>query len=113
VIPQSTTLVVVVFGADALGRPISAMAHRPELVAALAGCGVDDPITPELAATVLGHRDGGLQGVPPQARTVVAITKAYRAGRGPLVADLTERLTRHPDVERVAVLPEPESLRAR
>lgn len=113
VIPQSTTLVVVVFGADALGRPIRAMAHRPELVAALAGCGVDDRITPELAATVLGHREGGLQGIPPQARTVVAITKAHREGRGSLVAELSERLTHLPEFERVTVLPEPESLRAR
>ncbi len=112
VIPQSTTLVVVVFGADALGRPIS-VAHRPELVAALAGCGVDDLITSELAATVLGHREGGLRGVPAHARTVVAITKAHRVGRGPLVADLAGRLTRQADVEGVAVLPEPEWLGAR
>ncbi len=44
---------VLVLGADAFGRPICDVAHRPALFAALAGAKDTDPVTPELAARVL------------------------------------------------------------
>lgn len=109
VIPETATVVVIVFGADAFGRPIDGEAHRPELVAGLAGCEVGDVISPEVVATVFGHRDGGLRGVPTGARTVVAITKVNRAENGPEVDELTELLRRHPDIGRVVLIPQPGS----
>lgn len=109
VIPEAATVVVIVFGADAFGRPIDGEAHRPELVAGLAGCEVGDVITAKVAATVLGHHDGGLRGVPTGARTVVAITKVNRAENGPEVDELRERLAHHPNIGRVALIPQPGS----
>ena len=109
VIPEAATVVVVVFGADAFGRSIDGEAHRPELVAALAGCELGDVITPEVAATVLGHHDGGLRGVPVGARTVVAITKVNRAVNRFEVDQLTELLLHHPDISRVALIAPPGS----
>jgi molybdenum cofactor cytidylyltransferase len=106
VIPEAATIVVIVFGADAFGRPISEEAHRPELVAGLAGCEVGDVITPEVAAMVLGHHDGGLRGVPAEARTVVAITKVDRDEDGSEVDELIGLLFHHPGIGRVALIPQ-------
>lgn len=48
-----TARTVLVVGASGLGRPIREAAHRPAIFAALAGCGPDDPASPEAAARVL------------------------------------------------------------
>lgn len=53
VIPAEARLVVLVLGADAFGRPIEAVCHRPERFAALAGCGPDEPLSPSLWARVI------------------------------------------------------------
>ena len=57
VIPSGTRQVVCVVGASGFGQPVSQAAHRPELYAALAGVGTDDPITPWTEAAVL-RREG-------------------------------------------------------
>ena len=53
VIPLNAQRVVLVVGADGLGKPIAEACHRPELYAFLAGASVDDAVTPELAARVI------------------------------------------------------------
>jgi probable selenium-dependent hydroxylase accessory protein YqeC len=64
-VPASADRVVVVASVRAVGDPIAeATVHRPERVAALAGCDVGDELTPERMATVLAHPDGGRKGVP-------------------------------------------------
>lgn len=73
VIPSETTSVVVVMGATALGQEVSSVAHRPERVAALTRRSPDDVLTPEAAATVMLHPDGGLKGIPDAARVVMVI----------------------------------------
>jgi probable selenium-dependent hydroxylase accessory protein YqeC len=87
VVPASASLVVLVIGADALGAPIDERCHRPERVAALAGCDTDDILTPERAALVLTHPHGYRAAVPPGARLVVAATKVGPE-QEPLVAVL-------------------------
>lgn len=52
-IPPETGLTIMIVGASGLGRPIREAAHRPGIFAALAGCGEDDPATPEAVAAVL------------------------------------------------------------
>jgi len=74
-IPSTSTTVIVVAGIDATGRPISEVAHRPDLVARITGIGADDVLTIKGAASVLLHRNGGLKGIPDAARVVMAITK--------------------------------------
>ena len=56
VVPASTTLLVAVVGADALGLPLQAEhVHRPERVAELSGTVLGRPVTAETIAAVLLH----------------------------------------------------------
>jgi probable selenium-dependent hydroxylase accessory protein YqeC len=75
VIPATATTVIIVAGADALGRVIGDQCHRPLRVAALAGCRPYERLTPERAAKVLLHERGFLASVPPAARVAIVITK--------------------------------------
>ena len=73
---METTLVVVVVGADILGKPLDAdHVHRPELVAALCGEPLGTRITPAMVARALAHPEGGRKGVPAGARVVAMINK--------------------------------------
>ena len=53
VIPPEADSVILVLGADAFGQPVEAVCHRPERFAELAGCGLDEPLTPALWARVI------------------------------------------------------------
>ena len=75
VIPSRTTTVVVVTGLDAVGGRLDEVAHRPELVSAITGRGLDETLTPGDVATVIGHERGGLAYIPDGARVVVALTQ--------------------------------------
>lgn len=75
VIPPQSTLVIPVVGIDALERPITAVAHRPERVCALTGLSPDDRLTPEAIAHLLTHPAGGLKNVPETARVIPLINK--------------------------------------
>src|SRR5262249_22524621 len=64
VIPEETTLVVSVVGADVFGKTLDAdHVHRPELVSALSGAPMGTRITPEIVAPVLAPPDWGRKGV--------------------------------------------------
>jgi molybdenum cofactor cytidylyltransferase len=76
VIPSSTTLVVPMVGIDAVGQPLDDVhVHRPERVTALTGVEPGRSVTPEHIAAVLAHPQGGLKGVPPQARVIALVNK--------------------------------------
>ena len=53
VIPAEAGRVILVLGADAFGRPIREVCHRPELYAQRAATTPDAPLTPALAARVI------------------------------------------------------------
>lgn len=76
VVPAGATLVIAVMAAQAIGGVITDVAHRPGLVASIAGVGRSDWLTPEGAAKLLGSPRGGRKSVPPEARFAVAITGA-------------------------------------
>lgn len=76
VVPQSTTVVIAVMAAAAVGGTIEEVAHRPRLVAGHLGVTTADPLTPEGAAALLSSPDVGRKSVPVGARFVVAITGA-------------------------------------
>jgi probable selenium-dependent hydroxylase accessory protein YqeC len=63
VLPASTTHVLAILGADALDRVIEDQGHRPMRIAAAAGCGPYDRLTPERAARLLTSDIGGRKGV--------------------------------------------------
>lgn len=110
VIPEGTTLLVPVAGLDALQRPLAEAAHRPERVAALlATCHsttpliAGDTLTPAGMAAVLTHRQGGLKGVPSDARVAVLLNKAETEERQKLAAEVARRTLAHRQIDRVVV----------
>ena len=105
VIPAATTTVVVLMGVDAVGGRIVDVAHRPAPAAALTGLGISDRLTVEHCVMVLTHEHGGLQGVPGNARVVVALTKTGTASADRVAAHITERLSAHQRISRVVIVP--------
>jgi len=97
VIPSMTTMVVVVAGLNALGFPISEVAHRPERVAEVVGVSVDATVTSEMMATLITSPEGGLARVPDRARVVVALTGDGEA------SGLIARISEHPRIQRAFV----------
>ena len=75
VIPSRTTFVIAVMGADAIDRVIEDVAHRPNRLAAVVGCGPYDRLTPARAATLLTSDRGMRKGVPAGARYAVVLTR--------------------------------------
>lgn len=75
VVGNTTTTMISVIGADALGRVIGDQCHRPLRVAALAGCTPYERLSPAGAATVLLHERGARKELPSSARLVIAVTK--------------------------------------
>jgi molybdenum cofactor cytidylyltransferase len=77
VIPPSANLVVAVVGLSVIGQRLSEeFVHRPERVAALAGCQLGDTVTPSLVASVLRHPEGSTRGAQVGARVVVLLNQA-------------------------------------
>lgn len=79
VVPSSTTMLVACVGSGAFGAPIVECCHRPALVAAIIGCGVDDPLRPEGLARVLLSDQGSQRHRPPAARRAVLLNQVTDA----------------------------------
>ena len=76
-IPPFVDTVVVLAGLSALGKPLSPqVSHRPEAFARLSGLSLGDVIDPAALVRVLVHPDGGLKGIPREARRVVLLNQA-------------------------------------
>ncbi len=105
VIPTTATLVVVVASLNAIGLPLAEAAHRPELVSALSGLNLTAPVGPEHVAALLAHPQGGLKGMPAQARVVVALTGGKPGGREEAVGLICRRLELVPRIGGIALIP--------
>ena len=102
VVPSSTTMMVSVIGADALGRVIADQCHRPLRVAALADCTPYERLSPRAAAMVILHDRGARKELPAGARFAVVISKVDAKSAG-FVDDLHEALLdAEPDLTVVA-----------
>jgi probable selenium-dependent hydroxylase accessory protein YqeC len=75
VLPASTTHVLAILGADALDRVIEDQGHRPMRIAAAAGCGPYDRLTPERAARLMTSDIGGRKGVTANMGFCTVVTK--------------------------------------
>ncbi|MFX4261842.1 selenium cofactor biosynthesis protein YqeC [Pelotomaculum propionicicum] len=76
VIPGVTTLIVIVVGADILGKTLdSRYVHRPEIVSRLTGREIGSVIDAGLIADLIEHPQGMLREYPPGARVVLFINK--------------------------------------
>ena len=105
VIPGATSTVAILMGVDAVGGRIVDVAHRPAQAAALTGLGIGDRLTFEDCVTVLTHEHGGLQGVPQNARVVVALTKTGTLSADRAAAQIVDRLQDHRRISRVVMVP--------
>jgi probable selenium-dependent hydroxylase accessory protein YqeC len=97
-LPASTTLLLAVVSAAALGAPLDErIAHRPERVAAVTGLAPGAPITPEAVARLMTSDVGGLKGLPAGAAawlllTHVTLENIVAARRAATLALATGRL---------------------
>jgi len=104
VIPEITTLVVPVVGADIFGQALTAeRVHRPELVRALTGAGEGALVTPELVAQLLMHPQGGLKGIPPGARVVPLLNKVETAEELAAARETAGHLLEHSAIHSVVI----------
>ena len=77
VVPAWVETVVVVAGLSGLGQPLTdEWVHRPELFSRLSGLKMGQAVTSEALRRVLSHPEGGLQGIPANARRVVLLSQA-------------------------------------
>jgi len=80
VIPATTSVLLPVAAADAVGRPLDERCvHRPEIVAQVTGAELGQIITPDLVSAVLLHPEGGLKNAPPEATVFPLINKVSYA----------------------------------
>ncbi len=93
VVPTTTTLMLSVIGADALGKVIADRCHRPLRIAALAECSAYERLTPQAAATVLLHDRGARKELPTGSAFAVLVTKVDPASE-PFVSQLLDELER-------------------
>ena len=77
VITEFVEQVVVCAGLSGLGKPLSGVwVHRPERFGGLSGLEQGELITPEAVSRVLMHPQGGLKGMPEQARRILLLNQA-------------------------------------
>jgi len=93
VIARSTTLVVPVLGAPALGGTISEVCHRPGLMAGLAGVGEDHSLDVEVIAALWSSAHGAFRNVPETARVVAVVNQVADFGMARHLADRILRCT--------------------
>ncbi len=111
-VPPATSILVPVMAADALGQPLDErIAHRPQLVARLIGASLGDLVTPEVAAQVIAHPEGGLKNAPPSARVIPLINKVDSSTLAP-AQEVANYLISANSIDRVLLgaVAEPDSL---
>lgn len=77
VIPSQSNIVLIMMSAAAINSPLSeTIAHRLERIAALLGIAQGDILTPERITQLVASEQGGMKGIPDQARVYLLITGA-------------------------------------
>lgn len=104
VMPPDTTIAVPVVGVDVLGKPLTPdWAHRIERICALTGASEGATVTPELAAQVLAHPQGGRKSVPPGARVLPLVNKVDTPEQEQAAEQTAEHLLRLGHCEAVLI----------
>ncbi|MEM7339014.1 MAG: selenium cofactor biosynthesis protein YqeC [Actinomycetota bacterium] len=103
VVPARTTMLVACVGVDAIGQPIAEGCHRPEIVAAEAGCSAAEVLTPERLVRVLTSATGSRKGQPEHARFGVLLNQVTEQDR-PAVTEVVDRLAQWDPSVPVAVI---------
>jgi len=104
VIPASTTLLIPVLGADAVGQPLaSAIAHRPRRVAALLGVKLRARLTPEFLGALLVHPQGGWKNAPAGVGVIPFVNKVESGETLEAARQIAAAALASPVVERVVL----------
>jgi molybdenum cofactor cytidylyltransferase len=75
-IPDPVDAVIVVAGMLGLGLPLDdEHVHRPARFAAISGCALGEPVSPEALAAALAHPDGGLKNIPAGTRRALLFSQ--------------------------------------
>lgn len=82
VIPNCTTLLVPIVGADIFGECLSdEHVHRAQIAADLIGARIGGLVTPDMVSRILLHPQGGVKGMPLGSRLVPVINKVETQDR--------------------------------
>ena len=104
VVPDCTTLLVPVVGVDILGHPLTdKYVHRAECVAELAEVEAGVEVTTKIVTAVLAHPQGGLKGLPPNARATPLINRVESREHLSAARDLSRRLLAHHQINSVSI----------
>ena len=108
VIPPDATVVVPVVGMDALERPLSEIAHRPEKVEELLMVNsqlsiVNGMLTPEAVAKILTHPLGGLKNVPEEARIIPLLNKVESEVQLATAREIAQQTLHEPRINQVVL----------
>ncbi len=116
VIPPDSTLVVPVVGMDALARPLSEIAHRPEKIEELLMANpstssgqvsqlsmVNGRLTPKMVAQIIVSEKGGLKSVPDGARVIPLLNKVEGDAQLTAAREIAQLVLREPRIERVVL----------
>ncbi len=95
VIPDCTTLVSPIVGADIFGERLTdEHVHRAHIAADLLGARIGDLVTPDMVSRLLLHPQGGAKGLPSGARLVPLINKVETKSRLQLARETARVLLR-------------------
>ena len=94
VIPENTTIVLSVYGLDAVGKPLKEICFRPELAARILKKQQTDLLTKEDLVYLAANACGGRKGVARQMEYVVVLNKADDENRRKLAEEIAEKLAK-------------------
>ncbi len=93
-VPPQTNVALLMMSAEAINQPLSGeIAHRPEMVAKVAGIDLGDVLTPEVVARIMMNEHGGRKSIPATATKYLLITHAMENHRD-VILELS-KLTQH------------------
>ncbi len=102
VIPLCTTLLVPVVGLDILGQPLNNITtHRAERVSHLSETPLDQPITADTIAKVMGHTNGALKNVPLMSRIIPLINKVESPSQQTSAQNIATKILKQDRIEAV------------
>jgi probable selenium-dependent hydroxylase accessory protein YqeC len=101
VIPSHTNIALLLMSAEAINKPLDDnVAHRPELIANVAGIRVGDILSPAIIARLMTSERGAIKHIPQTASAYLLITHASMAPKASMseLADLVRCSTRKVNV---------------
>ncbi|MDJ0923651.1 MAG: selenium cofactor biosynthesis protein YqeC [Acidimicrobiia bacterium] len=106
VVPSTTTTVLILMGAGAVGRPLNEVTHRVEEAVRFTSLPPDHILTVEDCARILVHPDGALRVCPPQSRVLVAVSRIRTTEHVASAKRLSQLLEAEPRVSGCVQVPD-------